>query len=121
MKKLSGALIVIVSFFITMQLAKAEKVPLNGDWDDKGLRSAVVEQPVLVDKEGDMLIIQCVRTSSDLTVRITGENGEMHEYTYPALETALIVIDLTHMDAGAYTIELTNPIGGYLLGTFEKK
>lgn len=119
MKTLLICLIFFVDLFVSIPFLKAEKIPLYGNWNEKGLKSAIEKTPLQVEKEAETLIIQSTTLQSDLSIRIIGTTGEVYESFYPASETGMIVIDLTGLEKGYYTLELTNQRGGYLSGTFE--
>lgn len=94
-----------------------EKVPLDGDWNiEKSLNPMY---PISAFLDASTLTIQSTDRFSDITVRISGAEGIVYEATYPAENSACIVIDLDSSLRGEYTLELTNQWGCYLVGVFE--
>lgn len=75
--------------------------------------------PISAFLDASTLTIQSTDRFSDITVRISGAEGIVYEATYPAENSACIVIDLDSSLRGEYTLELTNQWGCYLVGVFE--
>lgn len=120
MKVMLNKILLLLLFSITPILGLfAKEIPLDGEWSERGLKSAISLQPIIVDQEENNLFIQSQTKRSDITIRMSNESGQIYEYNYPAPQTELIIIDLSYMDKGFYTLELTNQWGGYLLGEIE--
>lgn len=96
----------------------ADELPLDGQWDRHD-RSISNVYPVSASLDASTLTIQSTDRFSDITVRISGTEGIVYEATYPAENSACIVIDLDSSLHGEYTLELTNQWGCYLVGVFE--
>jgi len=95
-----------------------EGVPLDGTWHGK-TRSISQIIPVSAYIQTNTLYIQNSILNTDITVTIENNNGvQVFQQTYSASQTSYIVIPLSDLETGAYTLELSNPWGGYLLGGF---
>lgn len=105
-------------FFGVVEGIFAEELPLDGRWDRHD-RSISNVYPVSASLDASTLTIQSTDRFSDITVRISGAEGIVYEATYPAENSACIVIDLDSSLHGEYTLELTNQWGCYLVGVFE--
>lgn len=96
-----------------------------GNWEegerDKELRS-ISRIPIHIYTDGHFIYIQNTNPYCDVTVTIRNNQTGAMEYkeTFPEAATSYMVISIEQLSAGSYTLELTNPHGGYLTGTFNK-
>lgn len=109
-------IICLLSFLSLTLFLNARNVPMMGHWQDRKLRSV---EAVHVEQEGNTLSVSVGAPLSDTTVRLIDKSGKVYEYDYSADQSAFIVISLDALDSGRYTLELTNRLGGYLLGEIE--
>lgn len=75
--------------------------------------------PISAFVNDNILTIRSSTQYSDIIICIS-KNGEVvYEEIIPALETDCIKIDLSDFNGEAYSVELTNQWGGYLVGYLE--
>lgn len=96
----------------------SQEVSLRGKWWEVS-RSISPIIPISAFVNDNILTIHSETQCSDITICIS-KNGEVvYEETVPASETNCIKIDLSDFNGEAYSIELTNQWGGYLVGYLE--
>lgn len=101
-----------------------EEINLDGrEWKNNQNKTRSLSSiPISAYTDGTYLYIQNTNPDCDITVTITNEaTGDVvYERTFPQEATSYMVISIADLPAGVYTLELSNPNGGYLTGRFNK-
>lgn len=100
-------------------------IDTGGNWTsspDNPNRRSISRIPIHIYTDGHFIYIQNTNPYCDVTVTIRSNQTGAMEYkeTFPEAATSYMVISIEQLSAGSYTLELTNPHGGYLTGTFNK-
>lgn len=118
MKKQMLALWVLLGAFFSITFAYGDDVPVRGEWDNKHYRSITALPPTL-SIDNNVLSIEFKDALSNLTIRITDENGNiMYENTLSGEMGDIINIPVDGMSAGTYQVTLSHELG-WLVGDFE--
>ena len=75
--------------------------------------------PISAFVNNNILSIHSSTQYSDIIICISRNGEVVYEEIIPALETDCIKIDLSDFNGEAYSVELTNQWGGYLVGYLE--
>lgn len=100
--------------------SESQKIKLDGSWRN-GVRTISPDIPISASISGNLLFIQSSTTHSDITIRISSDNGKVvYEQSILAVETHSLLINIDEWgDEGSYDLELKNQWGDYLSGSFE--
>ena len=96
-----------------------DDVPTKGRWPDGGDSYNAQTSPnyVIVTLSGSTLYITGAACGSLVSVSITGIGFVYHDI-FADDDADNIMIDLSSAPSGAYSLHITNLLGGYLDGTF---
>lgn len=95
-----------------------DDIPLNGRWPGGDSYNAQTSPcGVVVTLSGSALYITGVACGSLVSVSITG-TGFIYHDIFADEDAYNIVIDLSSAPSGAYSLHITNLLGGYLDGSF---
>ncbi len=94
----------------------SKEVETKGTWEKPKTRSLTSIPVAYIDD--NILVIQNVSQSCDITIQIVSNGQIVYEQEVPASATYYIPIPLYDFSAGEYTLILQSPNGGYLTGDF---
>ncbi len=104
-------------FCSLLTFAAKDKIPVEGEWNEKDLRS-IFSGPPAVSLEGNVVYIEFKRALSNLTVTIAGTNNNFYyQETISSGPNSSYEVPYT-LPEGEYTIYLTHGYGT-LTGVFE--
>lgn len=111
---------IFLSSFFSISLVYGDDIPTHGKWDDEDYRSITALPPTL-SIDNNVLSIEFKDALSNLTIRITDENGNiMYENTLSGEMGDIINIPVDGMSAGTYQVTLSHELG-WLVGEFENQ
>lgn len=117
MKKIVN-LIVLLSFFVSVNVYAKEKIPVKGDWGNEKKRPLTSACPVVY-IDGNVLSIYLEDALLDLTVIITDNNGNIVYQncisTTNNYETCYILLP---SNVNSFQIQLIHHTYGYLIGYY---
>ena len=96
-----------------------DDIPLHGKWPNGGEANNAQTSPncVVVTLSGSTLYITGAACGSPVAVSINAIGFVYHD-VFADANANYIVIDLSSAPSGAYSLHITNLLGGYLDGTF---
>lgn len=96
-----------------------DDIPIHGDWPNGGEANNAQTPPcsVVVTLSGSTLYITGAACGSPVAVSINTIGFVYHD-VFADANANYIVIDLSSAPSGAYSLHITNLLGGYLEGSF---
>ncbi len=101
----------------TEQVQETSPINLKGEFKKGGLRSGT--DPIVVELQGgSTLYTYFQKDLGTLAVTIVGEEGQVFYTTVNTTSQSVLIIPLTGLPAGSYTITFSNEYG-YMTGVFD--
>lgn len=111
MKKIFLFIIIFCNLIFAQDIF-ADPIPLNGEWNERDLRSAM-PIPFSVEKEGDVLYLYSSKKIEDVSVRIvSATTGDVfYEEVHMFIPSDCIELPLREIPDGACIVEFTHEYG----------
>lgn len=99
------------------EITETDPIDLEGKFNTGGLRSVV--DPIIAQKQGNVIYITFIRQLGDILIALTdSENNQVYNVTVNASIQQELIIPLSGLPEGVYTITFSNE-KGMMYGDFE--